>query len=366
MTKRDPNIDYGFHAVVPRIVRTDYKDVTPHQKWLYVCLKDLCGDTGTCYRTLRALSEETGISTGLLSESVPVLHKVGLIHAEKKKRSTGGKEVWHITIVDIWGANAKEYPTKKRSHSEQECSPDEQTSENVQDVNENVHHVNDTPSECSPREPECSQIPYRSNNTGSTNITEERTVEEYIDASLTPSQEKIVDKQQSIEETPKETNGQSVTLPSIPDSNSAGGNPSESGNEAPKVKKVTRKAERDEVTQKRIAQVYDAMDEFKRKLMGDETATFQHTKKGDTAIEGLLSQNPTPKKLLQVMNDMWNESDRNGDHFWRKHMKPHTICSEYESRIMALDVQQEISATPKPLSMPPRPKTREELRAEAY
>jgi hypothetical protein len=148
MTTPQPTIEWGFHAVTPRIIRTGYKDLTPMQKWLYVCLKDLCGETGTCYRALRVLAEETGISTGMLSESIPILHKAGLIHAEKKKRSAGGKEVWHITIVDIWQANAKAHPSK-RSHSEQ-------TTENVHTVNEDVHRMNDNTGVCSCGERECS------------------------------------------------------------------------------------------------------------------------------------------------------------------------------------------------------------------
>lgn len=141
--KRNPDIDFGFHATIPRAVRTHYKTLTPMQKWLYVCLKDLCGEHGTCYRTTRVLALETDISTGLISESIPQLHNAGLIHAEKKIRKEGGKPVWHITIVDIWPANGKLHPTK-RSHSEQQRSAGGQTSgtsENVHHVNENVHSV---------------------------------------------------------------------------------------------------------------------------------------------------------------------------------------------------------------------------------
>ena len=151
--KRNPDIDFGFHATIPRAIRTHYKTLTPMQKWLYVCLKDLCGEHGTCYRTVKVLSAETDISTGMISESIPHLHTAGLIHAEKKKRKEGGKEVWHITIVDIWPANGKLHPTK-RSHSEQQRSPDEQTTENVHTVNENVHSVNDQGTKRSPAEQE--------------------------------------------------------------------------------------------------------------------------------------------------------------------------------------------------------------------
>src|SRR5258707_810289 len=144
--KRNPDIDFGFHATIPRAVRTHYKTLTPMQKWLYVCLKDLCGEHGTCYRTVKVLSAETNISTGMISESIPLLHQAGLIHGEKKKRSSGGKEVWHITIVDIWPSNGKLHPTKR--------SLSEQTTENVHSVNENVHSVNDQGKERSASEPE--------------------------------------------------------------------------------------------------------------------------------------------------------------------------------------------------------------------
>src|SRR5260221_3245373 len=169
--QRDPDTDFGFHAKIPRVVRTGYKNLIPLQKWLYTCLKDLCGDHGTCYRTIKVLAEETGLSTGLISESIPLLHQVGLIHAEKKKRSANStKAVWHITIVDIWEANALMHPTK-RSRGEHSSAP----SENIHRVNENVHHVNEPsnepPGENSRGEPESSQsetegLPSLSNDEG--------------------------------------------------------------------------------------------------------------------------------------------------------------------------------------------------------
>lgn len=146
---QNPDMDFGFYAGIPRIVRTGYKDVSAVQKWLYVCLKDLAGDDGTCYRTIRALVEETGLSAGMISESILVLHKTGLIHAEKKKRSTGGKEVWHISIVDIWKKNGEAHPTKR--------SPTEQTTPYIDVHTANVHHTNDKPVECSRGEQKRSQ-----------------------------------------------------------------------------------------------------------------------------------------------------------------------------------------------------------------
>src|SRR6266702_7797187 len=126
--KHNPKVEWGFYATTPRIVRTQYKNITLVEKWLYVCLKDLCGDTGTCYRTLRVLASETDLALGTLSTGIRHLHDAGLIHAEKKRRSNNptAKEVWHITIVDIWQANV-EY-----------CSKNERSQEDVQTMNNNV------------------------------------------------------------------------------------------------------------------------------------------------------------------------------------------------------------------------------------
>jgi predicted transcriptional regulator len=137
---QEPKQNWGFYAVTPRIVRTQYKDLSHTEKWLYTCLKDLCGDKGTCFRSLRSLSEETDISIASLSKMVPNLHKVGLIHAEKKRRSKSGKEIWHISIIDIWQENAKG------------CSKNEQSEEVVQNTNNIVQNLNEPTLDCSENE----------------------------------------------------------------------------------------------------------------------------------------------------------------------------------------------------------------------
>ncbi len=164
--KVNPKIEWGFFAVVPRVVRTQYKDLTHSDKWLYTCLKDLCGDKGTCFRTLRALKEETDISIASLSTMIPKLHEAGLIHAEKKRRSNSGKEVWHITIVDIWQLN-KDF-----------CSAIEQSKDEiVQQLNNNVQQLNKEAEVCSDIERDCSNFGYRRTTLEEEHI-EERTIED--------------------------------------------------------------------------------------------------------------------------------------------------------------------------------------------
>ena len=166
--KNDPKAEWGFYSMTPRIVRTQYKQLSHTEKWLYVCLKDLCGDRGMCYRSLRALSQETDLSTGNLSTGIRKLHDAGLIHAEKKRRNNNPtqKEVWHISIVDIWQSNV-EY-----------CSKYEQpTQDNVQDLNNNVQNMNEPEPERSENEQKRSNFDDRRINNKNNN-TEERTIEE--------------------------------------------------------------------------------------------------------------------------------------------------------------------------------------------
>ncbi len=128
---------YGY-ARMPRVIRKGYQQLTKLQKLLYIYLRDLCGEDGVCYRSLRALSKETDFSVGYLSTNIPVLHNEDLIHASMRKHHGTGWEIWHISIVDIWEKNAAFIQAEK-----EKCSQDEQSDlESVHAMNKNVHHMN--------------------------------------------------------------------------------------------------------------------------------------------------------------------------------------------------------------------------------
>lgn len=156
-TPKDPRMDWGFYAMTPRIVRTKYKNLSHTEKWLYTCLKDLCGKKGTCFRSLRSLKEETDISIASLSTMIPKLHAAGLIHAEKKRRSASGKEIWHISIVDIWQLN-KDYCSEIEQSSSEDVQNLNNDPEIVQSVNNDVQKLNKTSGDCSEIERDCSNF----------------------------------------------------------------------------------------------------------------------------------------------------------------------------------------------------------------
>jgi hypothetical protein len=276
---REPKLDFGFYAVVPRIVRTQHKDLSHAAKWLYVCLKDLCGDKGTCFRTLRSLEEETDISTGSLSRMIPELHKAGLIHAEKKRRSAHGKEVWHISIVDIWQENAKA------------CSKNEQSPDVVQNLNDVVQNLNDNPEVCSKNERDCSNfVDRRKNNEERTNI-EERTekkepVPVVVQQPTTSSQSNASSLSLSLKKNEEETKPTEVGYP-----------------------------------------LFDRLCQGK-----GYTADFKvpRNDKNNAAIQELRSQGATPEQVEFVFNDIWEDKDP----FWQQHRgKPSTVASQFTARV---------------------------------
>jgi hypothetical protein len=109
---------------VPNMLIFGYHDqLSPQEKWLYVCLKHMCGKKGTRHLSLRYISEQTGISTGALSSSrnakgvvnlgmMRHLHDTGIIHCEIKKHEGKGNPQYHVTITDVWALNQDFFITR--------------------------------------------------------------------------------------------------------------------------------------------------------------------------------------------------------------------------------------------------------------
>jgi hypothetical protein len=136
---------------VPNMLIFGYQEINPQEKWLYVCLKHLCGKAGTRHLSLRYISDQTGISVGALSGSkdpekknpgmMRRLHLFGLIHAEIKKKKQNGKEKdqpqYHVTITDVWLANQAFFQERSgNEHLEEEISG------SVQNMNATVQNMN--------------------------------------------------------------------------------------------------------------------------------------------------------------------------------------------------------------------------------
>ncbi len=150
---REASLDKQDSVEVKNFTRTPnmlifgYQDISPQEKWLYVCLKHMCGKKGTRHLSLRYISEQTGISTGALSVSknkkgeinlgmIRHLHDAGLIHAEIKRPGGKGNPQYHITITDVWALNQLFF---SKTHSDFGQDEDEEP-EPVRISDEPVHN----------------------------------------------------------------------------------------------------------------------------------------------------------------------------------------------------------------------------------
>lgn len=94
--------------------------LTPYEVALYCHIKRVCGaeEGGVCWKGVRTLSKETGMSIGRISEARAELARRGLIHVSQPK-GPGTSAV--VTIVDIWPENMARYstpPTTPSHHDE--------------------------------------------------------------------------------------------------------------------------------------------------------------------------------------------------------------------------------------------------------
>ena len=118
---------YGF-AQIPRItLRGTHYKLSLIEKGLYSCLKDICGEAGECFYSLRNLAMEIATSISTLSRYIPQLRDKGLIYAEKKCKQNG-HEVWYIRIVNIWAENDALYKLSVVSSDNPDCFSVKQSS----------------------------------------------------------------------------------------------------------------------------------------------------------------------------------------------------------------------------------------------
>jgi len=115
--KGDPR---KYFIQIPNLI--DDLDLSVYAFRLYVHLKRVAGDDGTCWQSTRTLSKECGISMGKIPDTKKELKDKGLITIEHKPTKRGGRDYHEITLVDIWQKNMDTYAS---SPDELASSPDE-------------------------------------------------------------------------------------------------------------------------------------------------------------------------------------------------------------------------------------------------
>jgi hypothetical protein len=184
---------YGFAQVPRQILRGEKykKKISLAEKGLYSCLKDICGDRGECYYSLRNLALEIGTSASTLTRLIPQLRDVGIIYAEKKVRGTGENkhEIWHIRIVDIWQENDALYRSQDCSILKQSDEKIVSNRNNVVDAPTSVSNCNNCVSNCNN---DCFILLANEYLDSNDNLTKEDKEESITDGAKTPALAPVV------------------------------------------------------------------------------------------------------------------------------------------------------------------------------
>jgi len=109
-TIQDESGDRKYFTQIPNMI---VNHSTAYEQSLYLVMKRLAGETGTCYASLNWLSEKMGIDKKTASKTISKLLKREWIKEIEKKKVKGGM-VRQFVIVDLWALNIKEYESGRQ------------------------------------------------------------------------------------------------------------------------------------------------------------------------------------------------------------------------------------------------------------
>jgi DNA-binding MarR family transcriptional regulator len=102
---QDESGDRKYFTQIPNMI---VNHSTAYEQSLYLIMKRLAGEKGTCFASLNALARKMGVSKNTAKETISKLLKRKWIKEIEKKKLRGG-QVRQFVIVDIWPRNIKEY-----------------------------------------------------------------------------------------------------------------------------------------------------------------------------------------------------------------------------------------------------------------
>ena len=102
---QDESGDRKYFTQIPNIV---VNHSTAYEQSLYLIMKRIAGETGTCFASLNWLAKKMGVHRITVKQTINKLLKGKWIKEIEKKKVKGGC-VRQFKIIDIWAENIKEY-----------------------------------------------------------------------------------------------------------------------------------------------------------------------------------------------------------------------------------------------------------------
>ena len=137
----DEGAAHKYWTGIPHTVSRGLKGqrLSIYAKWLYVYLKSVAGESGTCYRSTTTLAREAGMSRGQISAAKHELVAQALITLKRGKNPK--RDADHIRLKDIWRANIEEFSVHvmNTDEDEEELSSQEDSKGRVHNMNTDEH-----------------------------------------------------------------------------------------------------------------------------------------------------------------------------------------------------------------------------------
>jgi len=102
---KDESGDKKYFTMIPNCI---VNHSTHYEQSLYLTMKRLAGEHGSCFASLNFLSKKLGIHRITLTQTIEKLLKRKWIKEIEPKKVNGGM-VRQFTIVDLWKRNLSEY-----------------------------------------------------------------------------------------------------------------------------------------------------------------------------------------------------------------------------------------------------------------
>jgi len=108
---KDESGDKKYFTQIPNMI---VNHSTAYEQSLYLIMKRLAGEYGTCYASLNWLSKKMGVDKKTVSLTIGKLLKRKWIREASRKVVRGGK-VRQFIIVDLWKLNTTNYEVDAKS-----------------------------------------------------------------------------------------------------------------------------------------------------------------------------------------------------------------------------------------------------------